>query len=382
MYQIRIFDRIGKKVPKGKRFGRQLRCILLCLLIANVSAGCAPAPSEEEEELVVMEQEEEAIPYNLAIASYGDVLLTEIMNGIYRELEEEELSFSVSGRLVTQVYVEEGAKVRKGQLLADLGMEDLTGQAETLEYQIERNKILLEHTAINEDYDLSTIWLQFIYQSGRTEAERKALDTRIAEIQQQYRYMREDLQDAIDIAELKLKEIRNELAVTKLYAGMDGTVTWIAPWLYGSTSEAGKEVIQIKNDSECIFTIAETKNAALFEEGIPVEMVVASGESAGTYLVMPYHMEEWTDRLMFAMVQEDVEMQKGAIGRITMLLDSRENVLNIPKRAIHTINGQTFVFYLGEDGLRDVRWVETGLYGDDRVEILSGLQEGERVILK
>lgn len=381
MFQVRTFNRIGYKVSKCKSWRIQLRCILLCLLSAIVFAGCTPS-EEEEEELVVMEQEEEAIPYNLAIASYGDVLLTEIMNGTYRELEEEEISFSVSGRLVTQVYVEEGEQVRKGQLLAELGIEDLTSQAETLEYQIERNRILLEHATASENYALSAAWLQFLYQSGQTKAEREDLDGRLAEIQQQYRYMREDYQDAIDIAELKLERIRSELAVNKIYAGIDGTVTWIEPWLYGSTSEAGKDVIQIKNDSECLFTIEGTKNVELFEEGVPVEIVITSGESAGTYLIMPYHMEEWTDRLLFAMVQEDIEIQKGTIGKITMVLDSRENVLNLPRRAIRTVNGETFVYYLGEDGLRDVRWVETGLYGDDRVEILSGLEEGERVILK
>lgn len=380
MFQIRAFDRIGKKGPKCKRWRMQLRSILLCLLVSIVFAGCTP--SEEDEELVVMEQEEETIPYNLAIASYGDVLLTEILNGTFKELEEEELSFSVSGRLVTQVYVEEGDQVRKGQLIAELGTEDLISQAETLEYQIERNKILLEHASINEDYDLSAVWLQFIYQSGQTEAEGEALDARIAEIQQQYRYMREDYQDAIDIAELKLARIKSELAVNKLYAGMDGTVTWIERGLYGSTSEAGRGVIQIKNDSECLFTIEGAKNADLFEEGVPIEMVITSGESAGTYLIIPYHMEEWTDRLLFVMVKEDIEIPKGTIGKITMVLEGRENVLNIPRRALRTVEGKTFVYYLGEDGLRDVRWVETGLYGDDRVEILSGLEEGEKVILK
>lgn len=380
MFHIRAFDRSGKKFPEFKRLRWQLRSIFLCLLFSIVFTGCAP--SEEEEELVVMEQEEEIIPYNLAVVSYGDVLLTEILSGTFRELEEEELSFSVSGRLVTQVYVEEGEQVRKGQLLAELGTEDLITQAEALEYQIERNKLLLEHASMNEDYDISAIWLQFFYQSDKTEAERDALDTRIAGIQQQYRYMREDYQDAIDIAELKLARIKSELAVGKLYAGMDGTVTWIERGLYGSTSEAGRGVIQIKNDSECLFTIEGTQNASLFEEGVSVEMVITSGESAGTYLIIPYHMEEWTDRLLFAMAQEDIEIPKGTIGKITMVLDGRENVLNIPRRALRTVNGQTFVYYLGEDGLRDVRWVETGLYGDDRVEILSGLEEGEKVVLK
>ncbi len=32
--------------------------------------------------------------------------------------------------------------------------------------------------------------------------------------------------------------------------------------------------------------------------------------------------------------------------------------------------------------MREVKWIETGLYGDSTVEVLSGLTEGERVILR
>ena len=83
MFHIRAFDRSGKKFPEFKRLRWQLRSIFLCLLFSIVFTGCAP--SEEEEELVVMEQEEEIIPYNLAVVSYGDVLLTEILSGTFRE---------------------------------------------------------------------------------------------------------------------------------------------------------------------------------------------------------------------------------------------------------------------------------------------------------
>lgn len=381
MYKLKKAAEKRTKNAKRKYYQRlQFYWMILSLVLAPALIGCAP--SEEAEDLVVLEQEEEAIPYNLSIASYGDVLLTEVMNVTYKELEEEELSFSVSGRLVSKVYVEEGEQVKKGQLLAELGDDDLISQAETLEYQIARNQILLEQSAINEDYDISTMWLQFLYQSGQTETEQNALKSSIAQIQQQYQYMREDYQDAIEIAQLRLESVRKELSTNKLYAGIDGTVTWVKTGLLGTTSEAGSSVIQIKNDEECLFAVEGSEHASLFSENSLVEMVISGGKNAGSYLMMPYHMEEWEDRLWFTMVDEVVEMETGTVGRITVVLDSRENVINIPKLAVHTANGESFVHCLGEDGLREVRWVKTGLYGDERVEILSGLEEGDRVILR
>ena len=32
--------------------------------------------------------------------------------------------------------------------------------------------------------------------------------------------------------------------------------------------------------------------------------------------------------------------------------------------------------------MREVRWIEVGVQGDNNIEILSGLQEGEKVVLK
>ena len=42
------------------------------------------------------------------------------------------------------------------------------------------------------------------------------------------------------------------------------------------------------------------------------------------------------------------------------------------------INGKMYV--LGENDIREVRWIETGFCGDRLTEILSGLEEGEAVI--
>jgi len=68
-------------------------------------------------------------------------------------------------------------------------------------------------------------------------------------------------------------------------------------------------------------------------------------------------------------------------GKTTIITALRENVLSVPKNAVSTINGEPVVYIPDENGLKTYRKVEPGLYGDQRVEILSGLQEGERVVI-
>ncbi len=373
----------GKKTDgkRNRRLERLLPRIFTGALLFVLLCGCA-AGEEEQEELVIMEPGKEQLQYDLAIASRGDIFLTKTLQGIYEELEKEEVCFPVSGRLVTSVYVKEGEAVKKGQLLAQLGDSDLSRQVRELEYQIRRNEKLLEQADVSDDYEISTEWLRFLYQSGNTDEEEEATKERVAQIQQRYQYMREDYQDAIDLNRLKLERIRSEMASNRIYAGMDGIVSWILPGLEGSTSRKDQGVIQITDDSICLLTIDDMEEASFFREGEILEMVISHGDQAGTYQITPYGIEEWEDKMLFSMIEENTEIEPGTLGKITLSLESRENVLNVPIRAIHTVDGKQFVYCLGEDGLCEVKWVTTGLYGDDRVEILSGIEEGEKIVLR
>ena len=64
------------------------------------------------------------------------------------------------------------------------------------------------------------------------------------------------------------------------------------------------------------------------------------------------------------------------------MLDERKNVLYVNNKAIHTVNGNPFVYMLDKDGLRTMRYVTLGLELKDTIEITSGLEEGDQVIIE
>ena len=55
--------------------------------------------------------------------------------------------------------------------------------------------------------------------------------------------------------------------------------------------------------------------------------------------------------------------------------------LTVPRDAVRKIGQLDLVWVLSEDNQRTKRYVRTGKVFEDRVEILSGLDEGERVII-
>jgi membrane fusion protein (multidrug efflux system) len=67
-------------------------------------------------------------------------------------------------------------------------------------------------------------------------------------------------------------------------------------------------------------------------------------------------------------------------GLVTILLDQRENVLTLPAAAIVRDGDKTFACCVTA-GKIDRRPIELGLRSGDDIEILSGLDDGESVVL-
>lgn len=113
-------------------------------------------------------------------------------------------------------------------------------------------------------------------------------------------------------------------------------------------------------------------------------MKINSITQTGDYELLPWNMEEWGDKQFFVIMDgsDSVNIEVGTTGTMVVVTDSREQVLCVPSQAVHKADGKNYVYVLGQDNLRQVRWVETGLHGDTLVEITEGLQSGERVIVQ
>jgi len=352
----------------------------MTLVILLILSGCGAV--EEADNVVMIEQEREEIQYELAAVTVGDVQQVVNIRCNYEQEDDEDIAFEMSGKRISEVYVKEGDHVEKGQLLAELSGGNLDVQIERLEYQIARNKILLEYSELNENYEISRRWLNFMYGFGGNS--QKALESGIASLQQSYRYSREDLNDAIALDEMQLAAYREEIKKSRVYAGMTGTITWLQEGLEGSTSEKDKKIMTIIDSTKCLFVTKTEENVPYFEEGKGVEVSITSGAGAGQYVVVPYRMSEWGEEQTFILVDDSGSsiIEVGTMGTMKLIVDSREGVLNIPKNAVHSADGKSYVYVLGENNMREIKWIETGLFGDQNVEVISGLTRGEKVVVR
>lgn len=367
---------------KNKMKVKRISGILIAQLCAvSVLSGCT-ATETENDKIVIVEQDPTVIEYKLGVAAIDDVVLSQNLRCVYSQLNGQEVSFSVSGKQISKVYVKEGDNVKKGQLLAELSSGNRESEIKQLEYQIARNKILLEQLDESENYEISNRWLNFMY--GYSYGSAESLKEGIANMQRNNQYTREDYRDAIALDEKQLEILKTEAKQGRVYAALNGTVTSVEDRLEGRTSTKDEVIMTIMDNSECLFTVTDMSYLDYFEEGKETEMTISYGTGAGTYKLIPYEMDKWTDKMLFEIAEggETAIIEPETMGSMQVILDERKQVLTLPSNAIHNADDKYYVYVVGENNMREVKWIEVGLMGKDKVEIVSGLVEGEKVILK
>lgn len=339
--------------------------------------GCT---DKEEAPSVIVDSEEDVVSFNLIPVSYEDVVLTANIDCTYVQTESQEVSFNATGKYVDKVYVKEGDYVKKGDVLCELSSDALERSIEQLEYQIERNEIQLSYYDTYETLDIQDQWVNQMRFGTPVDNVKESVEN----IQNNYERQRVLLNDSLEFDRKELANKKKELKASRLYATMDGKVYKLKKGLEGSTSKADEVLMTIVDDSTCLFAVKDVSYRNLFSEGTPVDMKIYYSTASGDYLLVPYEMENWTDSLLFSVYTgpDNAVIDVGVMGEISIVMETKSNVLSVPKETVHMIEDKAFVYTLNEDNIREIRYVEIGLYGDERVEIISGLSEGEKVVRK
>jgi multidrug efflux pump subunit AcrA (membrane-fusion protein) len=80
--------------------------------------------------------------------------------------------------------------------------------------------------------------------------------------------------------------------------------------------------------------------------------------------------------------EDSAQIKPGMTATCEFITLQREEVLFVPSQAVRTEDGKTYVrVKTGETTPPEIRFVEVGARGNDSTEILSGLQEGEEVVV-
>lgn len=360
-----------------KRYGLMFIYLAVCCVMMS---SCSMLPQEETFPQAPVIESYERESYTLFQVRRGDLALQKKISCSYTSLQTQTLSYDFSGENFAEVFVSAGDSVQPGQLLAQLDVSQIEWNLSQCELQIE--KLGVSIAAIEENRALALARERILHSTSSAAQLREALKN----VEAQYDAQKRRLTDEMSIIQLQKKEYEQQIAARQLRAEMAGVVTYIKQTEPGAKSVKGEMFITIA-DPRSLFR-ADTKYWQSFEVGQRVtitigqssyEAVIASEEELG--LPAAEKTEGKNARVYFRLENPDFNLEDGQQGTIAFIQEARENVLLVDKRALSKADGQTIVYYPDEEGMKRYKAVETGLEANGMVEILSGLEEGEMVII-
>ena len=358
--------------------------LLVLLLLPVLLAGCGDTAAEEEEEqMVVLDHSSEEPSYRLIPVTREDIVLSKALTATWVQSSEQTVTFPAGGRRITKVHVHQGDTVKPGDVLIELKSDSLEEQIDELQYRIDKNRLQLSYLDQAQAADEETAYNNFVYNTKEIKDSDVAQYERDkAVLAQNYRYKREDLNDEIDFDTKKIANLRAELSGSTIRSTMNGMVYSLKEGLEGSTSRKDEVVMTIVDGSTGYFEMKEPDYASYFHEGEPIPLSIVYSSASGEYELLPHNMSSWGETQQFTILSapDNEGIDVGTSGTLTVTLDRRDSVLSLPTGAIYRADGKPYVYILDDQGFRQINWIETGLEGNDRVEILSGLSEGDQVV--
>lgn len=359
------------------------RCgLILVALACALTTSCSLLPEEETFSTAPLIREYEREEFKLAFAERGDMVLTEKISCTYVPVKTEILRYPVGGIYYDEAFVNVGDSVEVGQLLAQLNLAGIEEKVISSKQQI--NKINIRIAALEENRALALERVR-IQMKGSPASE---MQEALREVNDQYDAELQALEDSLYLNEVQLAEYELQLSQRQLRAGIAGTVTYVRNVSSGDRSVAGERFITVADSTMSLFR-AETDHWHLFEPGqeytITVskneyESIVASEEELG--LPTTEKVEGEKGYVYFRLKKPAFDLEDGDRGTLVMVLDSRTDVLKVPESAVTSANGQYIVYYQDEQGMKTYKPIEVGLFAEKMVEIVSGLTEGESVIVE
>ncbi|MCL2216462.1 MAG: biotin/lipoyl-binding protein [Defluviitaleaceae bacterium] len=343
---------------------------LICFLI--LLTGCAMLPVEEALPPPVFYIEVlEFSPWSTAPAGRGDVELTAGFSMQNLLLAYESVFFSVAGLPVANIFVSVGDEVRPGDIIARLYQEGLDEQLEEMNREAAvLNLALSQNAALREN------------------SRRMAEATGIPMDDSRYGAQREELQGQLGVVQAVLAYLNRQDETLNARAETAGTVRQVMELTEDLTSTLSGRVATISSQEEYIFRANHIAAAAMLP-GDRLEMMVLQGDGRHTVILEKLDPDATDFELpvlgptqaLFVVVGGDpVVFLPNTTGAVTNIYAEARDVIKIPRRAVNTVGERTFVYVL-ENDMRRLRWVETGVADHNYIEIVSGLEEGELIVL-
>lgn len=321
---------------------------LAALGLMTGATGCSSGQAEAKKDDAAP-----AVPVEVAKPKRGDMLA--VYSGTAPiEAEQEAVVVAKVGGEVRQLLVEEGARVRAGQVLARLDGDRLRLEAA----QARANLAKLER-----DY------------KRNVELQQRGLVA--ASAFENLRYELDGARASYELAAL-------QLSYTEIRAPIDGVVA--ERFLkVGNTVSPNEKAFRVADLTPLVtyVHVPEREMHKLKVRQVASAQVDAAGgvfESVIARISPVVDSNTGTFKVTLELQDAKAQLKPGMFARVNIVYDRRKDVLQVPRSALIEDDGRTRLF-LVEKGKAVARDVTLGLTNGGIVEVIDGLKDGDQVVV-
>lgn len=349
----------------------------LCLL-----TGCGSAQNEDMN--IMVEEDVQETAYTLVAVKKGDITSEISIRCKYLPKEKITCAFEGQEREITEILVEKGDFVTKGDVLARQDVEEFEERILEEQHAIEMQQLALTQLEEMRTLDLDIMEKSYNFQDEDTR-DYETYNINREKTQQRYKEQIEDCQDAILVHTMKLQEYQKKVEEGTMIAPATGVITISQVDLVGTISKPSEKIITMIANDALIFVSEEVEKKEYLELGQIYEVVVGKGESQKIVEVTPMkeaeaEYEDVVEEMLFAIKTPDLKLETGTQGVIWIRLEEKKDVLYVPNEVIHTSGDKTYVYTMSNNGIRNINYVTTGVSDREKTEIIKGLEEGQYVL--
>jgi RND family efflux transporter MFP subunit len=278
--------------------------------------------------------------------------------------QEAVVGAEIGGYRVSEVNVDVGDKVAKGQVLAKLADDSVLADMRKQEAAVAQAKASLKQAQAN---------------AARA---RKVKGSGALSEQQIEEYLIAEETSAANLAsaEADLQNTKITLEKTNIRASDDGVITSRSATL-GTVVSSGSELFRLlrQNRVEWDAEVNAQQLAVIKPEQKAVITLAGGQQIEGRVRVASPTLNATTGRAAVYVRLDDPAASAGSFANGDIEIGSQK-ALTVPQSAVVLRDGRSYVFTLNNDNTVARRVVTTGRYRESRIEILGGIDAAMRVV--
>jgi len=367
----------------------------LLFLLGTFSTGCHRTQSSAQ--------------ITLPVAPVARVGRTPLANrlevaGEFLPFQEVEIHAKVAG-YIRKIYVDIGDRVHAGQLLAELEVPEMTAQVEGAQAVVQRSqedilsarsavaRTVADYAALHAAFDrlkqASDTHPGLIAQQELDDAEAKDLSAKA-----QVEAARSELasrEQGLGAAQADHRHYASLADYSHITAPFDGIVTWryadTGTLLQAGTSNSGSmpaiKLAQV-NILRLRLPVPESLAGYVHIGDTARIHIQATGDHLSGKVVRTTGELDLATRSLQVEIDldnKDGKLTPGMYADVTLNIQRRGNGLTIPVEAVDRSQSAPFAFVVNQQGHIEKRPLHLGMETPRFIEVIDGLQEGERVVV-